>query len=59
VSSILGNAHALAIAAGGTRTCALMTTGGVRCWGWDAYGQLGDGNLGWYSTPTMVAGICE
>jgi alpha-tubulin suppressor-like RCC1 family protein len=34
---------AQAIATGGAYTCALMNTGGVRCWGNNASGQLGDG----------------
>jgi alpha-tubulin suppressor-like RCC1 family protein len=32
-----------AIAAGVSHTCALMKTGGVRCWGKDSMAQLGDG----------------
>lgn len=32
------------ITAGTYHTCALLTSGAVRCWGWGAFGQLGYGN---------------
>ncbi len=41
----LGPGHtAVAIAAGGTHTCAILDDGSVRCWGFGFDGQLGYGN---------------
>ena len=38
---------AAAVEAGGLHTCALMISGGVKCWGFDAFGQVdGTGGLG-------------
>ncbi|MEP7311784.1 MAG: Ig-like domain-containing protein [Pseudomonadota bacterium] len=33
------------LAAGDRQTCARFTTGKVKCWGWNFYGQLGLGNV--------------
>lgn len=37
-------AAALSVTAGGTHTCARLTGGAVRCWGYGRYGALGYGN---------------
>ena len=45
--------NATAISAGGYHTCALLSTGEVRCWGDGQYGKLG--NNGNTSSPRPVA----
>lgn len=45
------------ITAGTEHTCALTTTGGVKCWGANYYGELGDGTLTLRSAPANVAGL--
>lgn len=49
--------------ADGTHTCAVMVTGGVKCWGLNKYGQLGTGPslvpgvFSWSSHATNVVGL--
>ncbi|HVF13598.1 MAG TPA: hypothetical protein VM942_03305, partial [Acidimicrobiales bacterium] len=50
---------ATAVAAGAYHSLALKSDGTVWAWGWNAYGQLGDGTTASHSTPTRVVGLTD
>lgn len=53
-----GIASAIAVASGGDHTLALLRDGTVLAWGWNEFGQLGDGSAGgWRGSPELVLGL--
>ena len=48
---------AVSVTAGTEHTCVVLDNGDMKCWGWDYYGQLGDGSPTTDQTsPVLVSG---
>jgi alpha-tubulin suppressor-like RCC1 family protein len=57
---VKGVTQAISIATGDYHTCAALASGTVQCWGYNEYGQLGNGASGYNTrsiTPTAVIGM--
>ena len=53
--TVSGISTATTISSGFAHTCATLDSGGVRCWGQNVYGQLGDGTTDDSTTPVTVS----
>ncbi len=55
---VSGITNAVAIGAGGSHTCAVLSNGTVKCWGSNLLGEIGDGTVGTDRlTPVPVGGL--
>jgi alpha-tubulin suppressor-like RCC1 family protein len=53
----ISNAKALTSDSDGNSYCAVLSTGHVDCWGYNAYGELGNGTTTTYTLPVAVKNI--
>jgi alpha-tubulin suppressor-like RCC1 family protein len=56
-AAVAGITNAIAVATGGTHTCALLADATVTCWGGNEWGELGDGTHTPHYTPENVQGL--
>ena len=51
----VSSSRIVSIEAGSYHTCLLDEAGDVKCWGWNGYGQIGDGSFTNSYSPNTVA----
>ncbi len=56
--SLLPGITVLALAAGGSHTCAVMNGGELKCWGYNNYGGLGIGSRNQLDRVGLGTGVC-
>jgi alpha-tubulin suppressor-like RCC1 family protein len=56
-SKVPGLSNIVALAVGGDHTCALPEAGAPCCWGYNGWGQLGDGSTTQREAPVRVANL--
>jgi alpha-tubulin suppressor-like RCC1 family protein len=53
----------VSVVSGDSHSCAILSTGGLKCWGANSYGQIGDGTTTRRCIPVSVvglgSGVCE
>ena len=59
VTAFTDGATAVSITAGNSHTCAVLNTGAVNCWGYNSYGQLGNGTNTYSSAPVAVTAFTD
>ncbi len=57
--AVNGLSDAVTLVAGGYHTCALQASGAARCWGYNSYGQLGNGTTNSSLCPVAVADLSD
>ena len=53
----LGAGTITSISVGQSHTCVILTAGSVKCWGYNAYGQIGDNTVAIKKVPTAPIGV--